>query len=80
MNQDSTSAKHDIVHHIQTTGPPQHARYCRLSPKKLSAAKAAFSEMEAMGVCHKAPSPWSSPLHMVKRQMDHGGHVETIAV
>ena len=64
---DTTTAKHDIVHHIQTTGPPQHARYRRLSPKKLSAAKAAFKEMESMGVCHKAPSPWSSPLHMVKK-------------
>ena len=36
--------------------------------KKLAAAKSAFNEMESMGICAKASSPWASPLHMVTKQ------------
>jgi cleavage and polyadenylation specificity factor subunit 1 len=61
------SAKHGIYHHISTTGPPVYSRYRRLPPEKLKAAKTAFSEMERMGVCRKASSAWSSPLHMVPK-------------
>ena len=60
-------SKHGIYHYISTSGPPLHSRYRRLPPKKLEAAKAAFMEMEKMGICKKASSPWSSPLHMVPK-------------
>ena len=30
--------------------------------------KNAFAEMESMGVCSKAASPWASPLHMTQKQ------------
>ncbi|XP_066981175.1 uncharacterized protein [Macrobrachium rosenbergii] len=60
-------ARHGIFHHITTTGPPTHAKFRHLSPQKLQDAKRAFAEMERMGVCKKASSTWTSPLHMVKK-------------
>ena len=65
--QPGTPNKHGIFHYIKTTGPPTHAKFRRLPPKKLQDAKLAFSEMERMGICKKAASPWASPLHMVKK-------------
>ena len=59
-----TPAKHEIFHHITTTGAPAQSHFCRLIPQKLSATKASFAEMEQMG---SAPSPWASPLHMVSK-------------
>ena len=61
------SARHGIFHHISTNGPPVHSRFRRLPPAKFQAAKAAFAEMERMGVCQKAGSAWASPLHMVPK-------------
>ena len=63
--QHTAKPKHGIFHHIPTTGPPVHSRFRRLNPQKLAAAKSAFNEMESMGICAKASSPWASPLHMV---------------
>ena len=60
-------SKHGIYHHITTTGAPVYSRFRRLPPKKLAAAKDSFAEMERMGICKKASSPWSSPLHMVPK-------------
>ena len=65
--QAGTPARHGIFHHISTTGPPTHCKYRRLPPQKLQDAKRAFLEMERMGICRKASSPWASPLHMVKK-------------
>ena len=61
-------SRHGIVHHIKTTGPPVFAKFRRLAPAKLTAAKKVFTEMEAMGICQKASSPWSSPLHIVNKK------------
>ncbi|XP_064100751.1 uncharacterized protein LOC135211368 [Macrobrachium nipponense] len=62
-----THIKHGIYHHITTTGPPKHAKFRRLLPKKLQDVKQAFAEIDRMGICKKASSPWASPLHMVKK-------------
>ena len=59
---------HQIQHHIVTRGPPVYARFRRLSPAKLEAAKKVFHELESQGICQKASSPWSSPLHMVLKK------------
>ena len=59
---------HDIKHHITTHGPPVYAKFRRLSPAKLDAAKKVFRDLEAQGICQKASSPWSSPLHMVTKK------------
>ncbi|XP_066970112.1 uncharacterized protein [Macrobrachium rosenbergii] len=46
-------------------GPLMHAKFRWLPLQRLQEAKKAFAEMERMGMCKKAPSPWASPLHMV---------------
>ena len=61
-------AKHGILHHIKTSGPPVFAKFRRLAPAKLAIAKQVFAEMESMGLCQKASSPWSSPLHLVPKR------------
>ena len=60
-------AKHGIYHYIKTTGPPVYSKFRRLSPEKFHAAKQAYSEMERMGICQRASSPWASPLHLVQK-------------
>ncbi|XP_066947035.1 uncharacterized protein [Macrobrachium rosenbergii] len=62
-----TPAKHGIYHHISTKGPPVYAKFRQLPQQRLQEAKKAFAEMERMGICRKASSPWASPLHMVKK-------------
>ena len=59
--------KHGIEHHIVTEGPPLHARARRLDGEKLTAAKAAFSTMEELGIIRRSASPWASPLHIVSK-------------
>ena len=49
--------KHGVVHHIPTSGPPVHARACRLDNDKLSAAKAEFEELERLGIIRRSSSP-----------------------
>ena len=61
------AAKHGVFHYIKTTGPPVKAKFRRLSPEKLRAAKQAFADMEKMGLCRKAASAWASPLHLVPK-------------
>ena len=59
--------KHDVVHHIETSGRPVSAKYRRLDPARLAAAKKEFSALEAQGIIRRSNSQWSSPLHMVKK-------------
>ena len=59
--------KHGIFHRIVTSGPPLHSRPRRLNPERLQVAKKYFADMEKMGVCKKASSPWASPLHLVPK-------------
>ena len=44
-----------------------HTRARRLPPDKLVIAKEEFREMEDMGIIRRSDSPWSSPLHMVRK-------------
>ena len=57
--------KHDVLHHIDTTGPPVFARPRRLAPDRLKFAKREFEHMLQLGIIRPSSSPWSSPLHMV---------------
>ncbi len=61
-------AVHDVVHHIVTDGPPATARFRRLDPAKLMAAKRDFAKLEAEGIVRRSSSSWSSPLHMVLKE------------
>ena len=58
-----------VRHHLLTNpGPPAYAEPWRLDPEKLFTAKAEFSAMEEAGIIQCSFSPWSSPLHMVKKK------------
>ena len=59
---------HEVRHHIETTGRPVAAKYRRLDPEKLQAAKKEFAEMEKQGVVRRSKSQWASPLHMVRKE------------
>lgn len=62
--------KHNVLHYIETTGSPVHARSRRLAPDRLKAAKAEFEYMLRQGIVRPSNSPWSSPLHMVRKGKD----------
>ena len=61
------STKHNVQHHIITTGPPTFAKVRRLAPEKLDAAKAEFDQMLASKTVRLSSSNWASPLHMVPK-------------
>ncbi|CAG9101459.1 unnamed protein product [Plutella xylostella] len=61
-------AKHDVIHHIETTGPPVYAKPRPLPPDKYKVAKEEFERMIDMGICKPSKSPWASPLHIVKKK------------
>lgn len=60
--------KHNVVHYIETTGPPLFARARPLPPDKYKVAKEEFERMMEMGICQPSKSPWASPLHVVKKK------------
>jgi hypothetical protein len=61
------SPKHKIRHTIEMKGRPVFAKARRLDPYNLRQAEAEFRELEAAGIIRRSDSPWSSPLHMVRR-------------
>ena len=63
-----TPVRHDVCHHIETTGPPVSARPRRLAPERLKPAKREFEHMLQLGIIRPSSSPWSSPLHMVPKK------------
>lgn len=63
----TSEPKHGVYHYIQTSGPPLHTRARRLAPDRLSVAKAAFLEMESMGIVRRSNSPWASALNVVAK-------------
>ncbi|XP_075526581.1 uncharacterized protein LOC142558317 [Dermacentor variabilis] len=65
--QASAAVKHNVCHHIVTTGPPVYARPRRLSPQKLQADRQEFDHILELGIIRPSTSPWASPLHMVPK-------------
>ena len=57
--------KHDITHHIDTTGPPVSVRPRRLAPEKLKIVRQEFEHILELDIIRPSSSSWSSPLHMV---------------
>jgi hypothetical protein len=57
----------DVEHQIKMTGPPIAACFRRLDAEKLAAAKAEFLQLEKDRIVRRSDSPWSSPLHMVRK-------------
>ncbi|KAJ8724127.1 hypothetical protein PYW07_008107 [Mythimna separata] len=60
--------KHDVQHHIYTTGPPVHEKVRPLNPKKYKIAKAEFERMMQLGICRPSNSPWANPLVCVTKK------------
>jgi hypothetical protein len=56
-----------VEHHIKTSGPPIASRFRRLDAEKLVAAKAEFLQLKKDRIVRRSESPWSSPLHMVRK-------------
>lgn len=67
MNSSRTRNPSEVVHRIETTGPPTFARSRRLPPDKYAAAKAEFESLVQLGICRPSSSSWASPLHMVRK-------------
>jgi Reverse transcriptase (RNA-dependent DNA polymerase) len=59
---------HGVQHSIETTGRPVTAKFRRLDPDRLSAAKAEFDRMLRAGIILRSNSQWASPLHLVKKK------------
>ena len=54
--------EHGVKHYIPTNGAPVQSRARRLDQEKLSVAKAELNKLEALGICYRGRSEWSSPL------------------
>lgn len=61
-------SKHNVVHHIETTGQPLFSRARPLAPDKYQAAKEEFSKLVELGICQPSKSPWANPLQIVKKK------------
>ncbi|XP_052743759.1 uncharacterized protein LOC112047118 isoform X1 [Bicyclus anynana] len=64
----SSNPKHNVQHHIHTTGPPVHEKVRPLNPEKYKLAKAESERMTQLGICRPSNSPWANPLVCVTKK------------
>lgn len=62
------TAKHGVVHCIETTGPPISFKVRRLDKNKKEIAKTEIELWLKLGICRPSKSNWSSPLHIVSKK------------
>ena len=60
--------KHNVYHHIKTTGPPVSSCTRRLAPERLQIAWQEFYHMLELGIICPLSSNWSSPLHIFPKR------------
>ncbi|XP_064472586.1 uncharacterized protein LOC135387161 [Ornithodoros turicata] len=60
--------RHDVVHYINTSGPPVHFKPRRLAPEKWNIARSECNHMLAIGIARPSSSDWASPLHVVPKK------------
>ncbi|CAD7085746.1 unnamed protein product [Hermetia illucens] len=63
----SKPVKHNVQHHIITTGSPIFSKVRPLPSQKLAIAQKEFEQLVQQGICRPSNSCWSSPLHMVPK-------------
>ncbi|GFT29146.1 transposon Ty3-I Gag-Pol polyprotein [Trichonephila clavipes] len=63
--------KHEVKHHILTTGQPVYSKARQLAPDKLKLAKQEFQFMLDNDIIRPSKSQWASPLHLVNKRMAH---------
>ncbi len=66
--------KHNVRHHIPTSGYPVQSKARKLSPKKLEAAKEQLDQYVKLGIAMRAKSEWASPI-LVTGKRDGGWRV-----
>lgn len=54
----------NVLHHIETFGPPAAQRARRLAPDKLRIAKETFDKLCKAGICRPSKASWAAPLLM----------------
>lgn len=59
---------HNVRHHIETSGPPVHAKARPLPPERYNKVREEFRLMQEMGICRPSKSAWASPLHVVPKK------------
>jgi hypothetical protein len=57
----------DVEYHTRTTGPPIKSRFRHLDGEKLAATTEEFALMKWDVIIWQSNSPWSSPIHMVRK-------------
>ena len=60
--------KHNVTHHITTTGPPVTSCTQRLPPERLAITHQEFDHMLQLGIVRPSSINWASPLHMVPKK------------
>ncbi|GFV46914.1 retrovirus-related Pol polyprotein from transposon opus [Trichonephila clavipes] len=68
------TVKHNVVHYIDTFGPPVCAKPRRMVPDRLKIAKMEFQHMMDLGHMRPSSSNYSSPLHMVPKKESNDWH------
>jgi len=63
----SNIPSHLTFHEIKTSGGPVFSKPRPLAPEKFNAAKEEFEKLMKLGIVRPSDSPWSSPLHMVRK-------------
>ena len=61
--------KHNVTHHITTTGPPVHACARQFSLEHLHIVRKEFNGMLQSGIILPSTGEWASPLHMVPKKL-----------
>uniref|UniRef100_A0A1X7VKM7 Reverse transcriptase n=1 Tax=Amphimedon queenslandica TaxID=400682 RepID=A0A1X7VKM7_AMPQE len=64
----NTPVKHNVVHYIETSGPPVSCRTRHLPPEHLTIARSEFDHMLELDIIRPSSSNWSSALHMVPKK------------
>ncbi|GFT29355.1 transposon Ty3-G Gag-Pol polyprotein [Trichonephila clavipes] len=60
--------KHEVKHHILTTGQPVYSKARQLASDKLKLAKQEFQFMLDNDIIRPSKSQWASPLHLVNKK------------